>query len=111
MSVFSENEVKLFTALDSKNLLDSFERDPVGLYFLCIREVFLENRQGPEVEALRRAGKVLRDSSICRHTDEFENLIDLNLKISFQTNLTKLVYPLMKQWKKEADELRDRRNY
>ncbi len=42
-----------------------------------VMEVFLENKQGPEVDSLRRCVKALKNSELYRMTPEYDALIQL----------------------------------
>ncbi len=77
MSNFSENEKKLFMSLGFYELMKNFERDPISLYDLAIKQAFLSARQETQaVQALRRAGRAIMNSTIFRGTEKFERLIE-----------------------------------
>jgi len=71
---YSENEKKLFRALGCKEEL--YHLPPTSLYTCVTLTVFVENLQGPHVDALRRAIQaVIVSGKPYRNTPEFENLI------------------------------------
>ena len=49
--------------------------NPVTAYRMCVEEAFVNAMEGPHVEALRRAWRVLTTCTAYRGTEEFENLI------------------------------------
>jgi hypothetical protein len=72
-SQFSANELKMFKDLDVMRFVHG---DNITLeYDDVVSNVFLNNKTGPAVEALRRAYKALRYCKPNRMTPEFEELI------------------------------------
>lgn len=70
---YSAAEVKLFTALGHADLLEHLTE--MGLWDFTVKKVFIEKREGPEVEALRRGYKAISECKIWRMTAEFDALI------------------------------------
>lgn len=72
--VYSKAEQALFEALGFKDLLSHLE--PWGLYRMASEKAFVNNLQGPEIEALRRGTKALLvDCKPYRMTPEFDSLV------------------------------------
>lgn len=77
MKRLSDAEVKLFRALGEDYLLDCVESGKLSaprVYDAVVREVFISNKQGPAVEALRRATKAIHHDFTYRLTPEFDEL-------------------------------------
>jgi len=74
MTKYSAAEEKLFKALGLEHLLKA-PILAVGTYRLAIEEAFINNLQGPAVDALRRAGKSMQNSTPYRFTTAFDALI------------------------------------
>ena len=78
LSMYSEAEQKLIGAI-SKHWLDVItktEINPPTLYRCLAEEVFVEDRKGPEVEALRRCCKAIITCNPYRMTKEFDSLCE-----------------------------------
>lgn len=74
----SRAEVDMFIDLGYSRFVSEFIKGewPASIiYSVVADEVFLENRQGPAVEALRRAVKALRKGIVRRLTPEFDALV------------------------------------
>lgn len=72
---YSEKEIKLFNSLGYNDLVAYME--PCVLYRVAVEKAFLDNLSGPNIEALRRAGKVLLNTGKpFRLTPEFESLLE-----------------------------------
>lgn len=70
---YSEAEKKLisfFGYADRKDLIN-----PMALYRILAEKAFIENLQGPAVEALRRAYEALQSCSVYRMSPEFDKLL------------------------------------
>jgi hypothetical protein len=74
---YSEQELALISALSSHwaNTVKKTYISPLELYEILAVECFLSNRQGPEVDALRRGLAALESCKIYRMTKEFDELI------------------------------------
>lgn len=77
---YSEAEKKLFSKLGFGSLIDANFVEPLALYRLACESVFLGNRQGSIVEALRRGAQIVIGSvsPIRRLTPEFDKLIEFS---------------------------------
>lgn len=74
--MFSENE-KVLIGKISPHWLDVIQKidiTPIKLYQILCVECFMSNKQGPEIEALRRAMIALESCKVYRLTPEFEEL-------------------------------------
>jgi hypothetical protein len=70
---FSDKERDLFVFFGLSNLIDYIE--PVTLYQMCVEKAFLDDIQGPYVDSLRRCYKALRNCSVYRMTQEWDEMI------------------------------------
>lgn len=75
--MYSEKEVKMFTALGFEELLERLQDEPVTMYRIVSEEAFIKDLRGPLVDSLRRCLSALRTCSMYRMTDEFDALIQL----------------------------------
>jgi hypothetical protein len=77
---YSEQEFVLISALSPNwtNVIKETYISPLELYKILAIECFLSNRQGPEVDALRRGLAALQSCSIYRMTSEFDELVRIS---------------------------------
>lgn len=73
---YSEAERRLISKLSNHwiNVIDKTSITPHRLYEILATEVFIENKQGPEIEALRKVMKACLDCKPYRMTPEFDEL-------------------------------------
>lgn len=73
---YSANEVKMFTALGWAEYLEMSAIMAPTLYQMAVHKAFVDNLpSSPEIEALRRGFKAIRNCTPFRMTEEFENLV------------------------------------
>ncbi len=72
---YTQNEQKLFLALGFGHLMAVIENPP-ALYRMAVETHFIENNQGPAIEALRRGFGALSACKPYRCTSDFEKLIE-----------------------------------
>lgn len=73
---FSQKELKLFERLGYLHFVKDIQ-DPLTIYRICAEKVFMSNKQGPEVDSIRRCLKAMYDFSPHRLTEEWDALIQL----------------------------------
>lgn len=73
---YSEAEQNLIKAISEHwyHVIHSTDMIPVTLYRILAVECFINNKQGPAIEALRKVCKAIEDCKIFRHTKEFDDL-------------------------------------
>ena len=78
MYIYSDAELKLINAISEQwaAIISNAVIDPPNLYKLLAVGVFIDNRVGPEIEALRRVCKAIYDGLPYRHTPEFDALCE-----------------------------------
>ncbi len=81
MQVYSENEIKLFTALGWAEYLEMSAIYPPTLYQMAVNKAFNDKVKSPEVDALRRGFESIKNCKPYRMTDEFEKLITVNTPV------------------------------
>lgn len=59
------------------DIIHKTDINPPNLYNILAQEAFVDNKHGPEFEALRKVCKALRDSKIYRCTPEFDKLCQI----------------------------------
>jgi hypothetical protein len=76
MGEYSKAELKLISVLSSHwfNIIKQTSIIPSSIYGMIAQELFIENRQGPEVDALRRVCRAISDCKPYRRTPEFDAL-------------------------------------
>jgi hypothetical protein len=75
MNGYTEREIKLIEAFGYGHLVPIIESGP-SLYRMCVEKAFIENLEGPHVEALRRAYRAISKCNPYRCTKEFEKLLE-----------------------------------
>lgn len=73
----SENEIKLFIRLGYEYILDRIT-NPIYLYRTVAEQLFIDNIQNEAVEAFRRGCRALHNCEPCRHTPEFDKLLEFD---------------------------------
>ena len=75
---YSDAELKLINVISPNwaTMIGNTIIDPPNLYKLLAVQVFINNRTGPEIEALRRVCKAIYGGLPCRHTPEFDVLCE-----------------------------------
>jgi len=79
-SILSVKEKEMFKVLGfSDNDIAYMETDlsVIKSYEWAVSKIFMENQTGPAVESLRRCFTAIMRFSINRHTEEFDDLIQL----------------------------------
>lgn len=71
---YSQEELRLFEHFGYLDLATSMMAP--ALYRICVEKAFLDNIQGPAVDALRRGAKAINDCTPYRMTREFNALVD-----------------------------------
>lgn len=73
---YSEAEAKLIKACGYSHLLELAKScDMPTIYRICVVDGFINNHQGPQYDALRRAYKAIEECNPYRMTAEFDELI------------------------------------
>ena len=82
MFEYSEAEKKLIAKISShwEKVITLTNINPPNLYCIMAKEAFIENRQGPEFEALRRVCKACEKCNPYRRTPEFDKLCEFEEK-------------------------------
>lgn len=77
---YSDAEWKLFQKLGFVEILDHVS--PVQVYRYAVEDAFINNKQGPAIEALRRGAKefIQQTSGLFRMTKEFDALLEFEEK-------------------------------
>jgi hypothetical protein len=75
---YSEAEKKLISAISPhwSIIASQTSIDPWAMYKILMENCFIENRQGPEIEALRRVVTALSKCTPYRMTPEFDKLCE-----------------------------------
>lgn len=75
---YSEAEYKLIAKISShwSKVITLTNINPPNLYAIMAQEAFIENKQGPEFEALRRACQACNTCKPYRFTPEFDKLCE-----------------------------------
>ena len=75
---YSDTELKLINAISKEwaAIISNTVIDPPNLYKLLAVQVFIDNRVGPEIEALRRVCKAIYGGLPYRRTPEFDKLCE-----------------------------------
>ena len=74
MIKYSEKEKYLFKTLGYEYLFD-FPVEPYTLYRIAAENAFINNHQGPIIDALRKGLRAFTESKPYRLTKEFDDLI------------------------------------
>jgi hypothetical protein len=76
---YSDQEIRMFRDLGWSYLFEGKYVDhPIAvwaMYKMAVEKAFINNNQGPEVEALRKGMKAITECKPYRNTPEFEELI------------------------------------
>jgi hypothetical protein len=76
---YSDQEIRMFRDLGWGYLFQgSYEDNPIAtwaMYKIAVEKAFIENTQGPAVEALRKGTRAITECKPYRRTPEFEELI------------------------------------
>jgi hypothetical protein len=81
MTEYSASELKLIGCI-SPHWLSIIQDDkngdinPVSIYRILVEKVFIKDKRGPEIEALRRIIKAIKNYSPTRPTPEFDKLCE-----------------------------------
>lgn len=84
MIEYSETELRLIKACSKSwcEIALTTNMSPPILYDVLAADALVENKQGPHIEALKRAIMAIRNCSPCRMTPEFDKLCEFSEKNS-----------------------------
>lgn len=70
---YSDKEEKLIAYFEYSSIMENIS--PITMYRMMMEKAFIDGMTGPEVEAVRRCNKALRDCTVYRNTRAWDMLI------------------------------------